>query len=85
MHIVRMILEHVVVCKVSELALHQIWLFLKRAFESVVNLLFVFLFASVLKELERLQQGLAAFFLLIVIAAVSGVSLGLQAKTSNAG
>jgi hypothetical protein len=83
MHILRMVVEHVVVCKAVDFALHQVWLLLKRAFDAVVNAFSLFLFASFLKELDRIQRGLAGFFLLAAMGALSTVTLGLQAQTAK--
>jgi hypothetical protein len=86
MHTVRMILEHVVVCKAVDLALHQLWAVLKKAFDAALSILSAFLFGSLLKELERIQHGLGVLFLLAAMGVLSTVSVGLlKAKTSNVG
>jgi hypothetical protein len=81
MHILRMILEHLVVCKVVDFALHQFCLAVKKAFDLVVTLLFLWLFGAILKEADRICRGLGFVLLLIAAGFLSGASFWPDQKS----
>ena len=77
MHIARMILQHLVVCKVADFALHRLWMMAKKAFELAVTMFLLWLFAPVLKEAERIYRGFGVLLLLIAAGVISTASFNI--------
>jgi hypothetical protein len=83
MHILRMILEHLVVCKAVDFALHQLWMVVKKAFDLAVTMLFLWFFASILKEADRIWRGFGFVVLLIAAGVFSGASFRLATRQQS--
>jgi hypothetical protein len=81
MHILRMILEHVVVCRVVEFTLHQLWMVVKRTIEVAEAMILLWLFAPILKEADRICRGFAMLLLLVAAGVVSAASFNIQTNS----
>ena len=77
MHIVTMLLQHVVICKISEFILHRAWLEIKKAFELALTAFVLWLISPILKEVERVFQGAATLLLLIAAGFLSNATFNL--------
>ena len=75
MHMAKMILEHLVVCKLVDFTLHQLYMVVKRALDMAVAMFLLWLFAPILKEADRICRGFGFVLLLIAAGVFSAANL----------